>query len=337
MHHIFIDANILVKFFETGPDALESLELLTSLIESEDITVWLPEQTKREFWNNRESNVKKSIREFADNAFGRSIPLLVREHPKFSALDMQQQESHRLRGEIAKELEQQIDNQKTEADKLIRRLFKGAKAINTDDDAIFEAAQRRALCHLPPGKKEDIGDRLAWVGLLAKVPDGGNLNIISDDSDFRNEGFSDAIRPYLKWEWENKKNGEVFLWKRITEFLAPKYPNARSSIELERQIRIRQLRESKSFASTHELIEELNQLKRFRIDHARELFEIMIENDQVGCILSDEDVYQFYQKLKSDFLDQLDEELQNKILALFKRHDEFRREVEEHSQESEGR
>src|SRR4051812_44186175 len=83
--HVFIDANIFVKFFELASDNLDELEKLVAVIKA-GATLWLPEQAKREFWKNRESNIKKLVREFEAHDAAGKAPLLVRENPKFAEL-----------------------------------------------------------------------------------------------------------------------------------------------------------------------------------------------------------------------------------------------------------
>ena len=71
---------------------------------------------------------------------------------------------------------------------------------------------------LPPGKNDDIGDRLCWVGLLNSLPENALLHIVSDDTDYRNEGFSDGIHIFGV-RMETKEKGEIKLWDRISQFL----------------------------------------------------------------------------------------------------------------------
>jgi hypothetical protein len=240
--HIFIDANILVNFFEIKPGSLVELEKLISVVKLGKATLWLPEQTKREFWRNREKNIKKSIQDFEQwQALG-NAPLLVRESPQFGDLAKKAKEVDEIKRNIAKTIKGDIDKQNTYADIIIRRLFEISKPINTDEDDIFNSALRRAQCHLPPGKSDDIGDRLCWVGLLKALPESAKLHIVSDDTDYRNEGFSDGVRPYLEYEWTHKKKGEIKLWERISQFLSANFSDAENAIEIEKHILAKSLR-----------------------------------------------------------------------------------------------
>lgn len=315
--HIFIDANILVNFFEIKPGSLVELEKLISVVKLGKATLWLPEQTKREFWRNREKNIKKSIQDFEQwQALG-NAPLLVRESPQFGDLAKKAKEVDEIKRNIAKTIKGDIDKQNTYADIIIRRLFEISKPINTDEDDIFNSALRRAQCHLPPGKSDDIGDRLCWVGLLKALPESAKLHIVSDDTDYRNEGFSDGVRPYLEYEWTHKKKGEIKLWERISQFLSANFSDAENAIEIEKHILAKSLRESKNYSTTHEIIGQLSPLGNFGSEQLRLISEAIIENSQVRDIRQDADVKAFYIGLVDTYKDKIDADLRSNIQKLY--------------------
>lgn len=317
--HIFIDANILVSFFEIKPGSLSDLEKLISVVKLGKATLWLPEQTKREFWRNREKNIKKSIQEFEQGQSLGNAPLLVRENPQFADLTKKAKEVDELKRSIAKAIKGEIDAQTTYADNIIRKLFEISKPINTDEDEIFNAAWRRAQCHLPPGKSDDIGDRLCWVGLLNTLPDSAVLHIVSDDTDYKNEGFSDGMRPYLEYEWKQKKNGEVKLWERTSQFLSANFPDAENAIEMEKLILAKGLKASFSYANTHQVIAQLSTLGNFNSEQSRLISEALIENSQVRDIRLDADVNAFYLGFIESYKDKLDADLLVNINKLFEK------------------
>lgn len=317
--HIFIDANILVSFFEIKPGSLSDLEKLIAVVKLGKATLWLPEQTKREFWRNREKNIKKSIQEFEQGQSLGNAPLLVRENPQFGDLAKKAKEVDEIKRSIAKAIKSEIDGQTTYADNIIRKLFEISKPINTDDDEIFNSALRRAQCHLPPGKNDDIGDRLCWVGLLKTLPDSAALHVVSDDTDYKNEGFSDGVRPYLEYEWRQKKNGEVKLWERTSQFLSANFPDAENAMEMEKFILARGLKDSFNYANTHQLIAQLSALGNFNSEQSRLISEAMIENSQVRDIRLDADVRAFYLGFIESQKDKLDADLLANINKLYEK------------------
>jgi len=316
--HVFIDANIFVGFFELASDSLAELEKLIAVIDTGGATLWLPEQAKREFWKNRENNIKKHVRDFEQHRALGEAPLLVRESPTFGDLAKLAKHIDERRREIAASVKGEVDAQNTHADKIIRKLFGIAKPIDTDNETIFSPAWRRAQCHLPPGTKDGLGDRLCWVGLLMALPDGAELHVVSDDSDYRNEGFSAEVRPYLDWEWRHKKKGTIKLWDRISQFLAAKFPDAKNALEMERGILAQRLRDSSNFAQTHDIIAQLSSIDGFNEEHLRHIAEALVENSQVRSIRGDSDVSAFYKALVDKYRGRLDKDLEAKLAELLK-------------------
>lgn len=319
--HVFIDANILVGFFELSSDSLVELEKLIAVIKSHGATLWLPEQAKREFWKNRENNIKRHVREFEQHRALGEAPLLVRESPAFEELAKRAKHVDELRREITASVKAGVDSQKTTADNIIRKLFESARAIDTDKAAIFDIALRRAQCHLPPGKKDDLGDRLNWVALLTELPQNSDLHVVADDSDFRSEGFTNDVRPYLAWEWQTKKKGTLKLWSRISQFLAAHFPDATNALEMERGILAKRLRNSGSFAETHETIRLLQDLWGFNDEQLRYIAEALVENSQVKAIRDDKDVRAFYERFWGDYYRRLEGDLRTKVADLMKTED----------------
>ncbi|MBM3576000.1 MAG: hypothetical protein FJX39_09865 [Alphaproteobacteria bacterium] len=296
---------------------MSDLENLISVVKLGKATLWLPEQTKREFWRNREKNIKKSIQEFEQGQSLGNAPLLVRENAQFGDLVNKAKEIDEIKRNIAKAIKSEIDGQITYADKIIRKIFEISKPINTDDETIFNAAWRRAQCHLPPGKNDDIGDRLCWVGLLKTLPDKAALHIVSNDTDYKNEGFYDGVRPYLEYEWRQKKNGEVKLWERISQFLSANFPDAENAIEMERLILANSLKDSFNYANTHQVIAQLLALGNFNSEQSRLISEAVIENSQVRDIRFDDDVKEFYIAFIESHKDKLDAGLLVSINKLY--------------------
>jgi hypothetical protein len=108
-----------------------------------------------------------------------------------------------------KRIKEQLESEETLADKIIKELFGLSTSIDSDKDDIFVRAQRRALCHTPPGKSENIGDRLAWESLLEALPEGSKLHLITDDGDYESDLTPGQPRPYLQFEWNQKRERRI--------------------------------------------------------------------------------------------------------------------------------
>jgi hypothetical protein len=80
---------------------------------------------------------------------------------------------------------------------------------------------------------------------------------------------------------------------------------------------IEYLEESGSFSTTHMAISKLAQyLGYFDVSDATKLFNAALENAQVGWIISDDDVYDFYVKLANEFLTAVETDLASQIVDL---------------------
>jgi hypothetical protein len=155
------------------------------------------------------------MEEFSNHNLLGKAPLLVREDGSYKSLKDALGVLEKERTEIVKRIKEQLESEETLADKIIKELFGLSTSIDSDKDDIFVRAQRRALCHTPPGKSENIGDRLAWESLLEALPEGSKLHLITDDGDYESDLTPGQPRPYLQFEWNQKKSGEVFMEANI--------------------------------------------------------------------------------------------------------------------------
>ncbi|WP_281212048.1 PIN domain-containing protein [Pseudomonas fulva] len=80
---------------------------------------------------------------------------------------------------------------------------------------------------------------------------------------------------------------------------------------------IEYLKESGSFSATHAAISNLTKYSgHFNASDAAKLFNAALENAQVGWIISDDDVYDFYVKLANEFLTVVEPDLASQIVDL---------------------
>ncbi|MFB6306838.1 MAG: PIN-like domain-containing protein [Flavobacteriales bacterium] len=159
--NVFIDTNILTKLFEVSKENLDDYNNFSKKIRDGDtgVKMWITEQAKREFWKNRDNNLKKIYKEFDKIDLMNAPPLLIQEHDKYDELKRKLKEFTQLKEEISSEVKKNIEEENTKADEIIRRIFDNSNIIYTDEDEIFEKARKRAESRIPPGEKETIGDR----------------------------------------------------------------------------------------------------------------------------------------------------------------------------------
>lgn len=85
------------------------------------------------------------------------------------------------------------------------------------------------------------------------------------------------------------------------------------------------LRDSRSFAMTHQMVSELKKYNKWNDEQKEALFSILVDNSQVSWILGDEDVYDFYSDLVAGIKPKT--ELEKEILKMLE--DEANDNVEE--------
>jgi hypothetical protein len=317
MMHLFIDTSVLLGFYEMSGDSLAELEKLVTVLRSRSAVLWLPDQVHREFWKNREASVIKAIKEFDLTNVIPAAPVLIREHDRFTELQKRVSEVASLKEEIVSAVRRQIVEENTQADTSLRRLWEHAKKIDTDN--IFETARRRALRRLPPGKTDDLGDRLNWVALLRNLPRNAELHVISVDGDYESEAVKGTIRRYLEWEWKKENGGSATLWKRLSQYIAAHFRDAVNAADIERSIAAKNLVEASNFSQTHAAIAILNQFERFSAPQAEIIATAFVNNSQVRWIATDSDVKEFGLKFLRVNGDQLSAELKEQLRQILEK------------------
>ena len=207
-----------------------------------------------------------------------------------------QQKLQDLHGEMIKDLERDIKNQKLAADLLLQKLFGLATKLDRTRQLIESARQRVELGN-PPGKRGSIGDALNWEALLSEVSTGDRIALISGDSDFASPLSKDHLRDFLRQEWSHRKNSELYFYRTLSTFFRKHSANINLKTETEKDGLIQDLTNSISFRMTHALIASLLEYEGFTQKQVEDLVDAVLTNSQVGMILEDDDVMEFYQGL----------------------------------------
>lgn len=287
--HLFIDANIFLDYYEATKSELDDLAKMRTLIKKDGATLYLPDQVIREFWKNREGSISKALRAFQKDGRG-SVPRLAMEDVQYAEMMESYKKYETIKNIISTRIKKAVADENTIADDEVRALFAVSHKIDTSG-GIFSIAQERALRHNPPGKKDGLGDRISWVSLLQTVPNGSDLHVISADGDFATEEEGNGIKPYLAAEWKTKKGGKVKLWERASQFLAAHFPDAANSIQIELTLLVSKLEDSPSFAKTHHILSEFDDVARLTLPLVERIAQAILTNHQINSILEDEDVF----------------------------------------------
>ncbi|KTD36011.1 hypothetical protein Lnau_0995 [Legionella nautarum] len=225
-------------------------------------------------------------------------------HQKFTKSLKALKEASKQFGIVCEEI---IDNIKKEAvvnnlkpDILIKSIFDNAKTIDLTP-AIYKQSVTRMRLKNPPGKPNELGDRVHWESLL-KIEDNNKLVIISEDGDFASLLDANNIKPFLKDEWHSKTNSSIEFFKDLSSFLKKYLPEfeLKEQTEVADNIRllIDSLATSDSFSTTHYLIHQLNQFyPNFNFEHIKNIINCYLNNSQIYMIIGDSDIYEFLSKL----------------------------------------
>ncbi|MCF6777506.1 PIN domain-containing protein [Thiotrichales bacterium 19X7-9] len=298
MINIFVDSNILLDFYRLSNNDLEELKKLEDLVKKNQITLWMTQQVKDEFYRNRESNIRISIDSLKKHMNKESMPNMVKsyneEYKRYCDI---KKEYRSIMTKLIKRVEKDIVDASFQADGLIERFFENSKCFDVDDE-LYDKSIRRVYKGNPPGKNGSFGDAINWESLLKYVPNKENLYLISNDKDFSSELNKKYIRPFLEHEWRTRKGSRVILCTSLGEFFEDENLDIKLSDNLEMRHKVGRLINSNCFADTHSAIRSLSKVIS---DLDQEMLELIIDaglnNDQINWILSDEDVYEFYSKI----------------------------------------
>lgn len=89
--NLYIDTNIYLDFYHFSKGDLDELEKLTKLIKNQEITLYLPQQTKDEFIRNREKTINHAINSLKEQKF-KAYPQIVKDYAEYNKLKEIEQE-----------------------------------------------------------------------------------------------------------------------------------------------------------------------------------------------------------------------------------------------------
>lgn len=290
--HVFIDTNILLKFYHFTGDTLEALSSVFVSFEKGEIHLYLTDQVRDEFNRNRELKLRDALRQFRNFSLAENLPYFMKAYEEYDALLVATKNFKRHAKDIQDKLDADILSRSLQADELIDGIFQKSELFTTSD-LIYAAAVRRVDIGNPPGKKGSIGDAINWLLLLECVPDGEDLHVVSDDVDFRS-AFSDAqANPFLSEEWYERKRGRLLIYRNLASFFKTNYAEIEITFDPEKQELIEQLGGSSSYRDTHVIVSYLARYWEFSLSEAKEVLDAVANNRQVSDVRFDPDVESF--------------------------------------------
>jgi len=294
--NIFIDTNVFLSFYHFSNDDLEELKKLGVLLEKGKVKLFLPEQVIQEFRRNRENKIADALKQLREQKLDLRFPQFCKEYDEYENLRQLQRTYSKVHAELIQKAIADVQSQNLKADKVIQDLFINGIEIPVDD-SIKELARMRMAVGNPPGKNGSLGDALNWEVLLIKIPDDEPLYFITDDKDFSSPIDSSIFNAYLSQEWRERKDSEIFYYKSLSEFFKEYFPKITLASELEKDLVIRELANSSSFAETHTIISKLNKFSDFTIAQINAIIDATNSNNQIYWIVDDADVIKFLLKV----------------------------------------
>lgn len=305
-HHVYADANVFLDFFRFSDDDLDELQKLSDQIGDDKVALYLPQLTAEEYFRNRDKVVLDQLEGIKRHQLKVGIPIFIRDSESSKKLLEHLAEANLARNEVLKDAEQMASSRTFRADKLIEEIFSKAKSIPTTP-ALLDAARARMSLGNPPRKSGAIGDRLNWESLLKMVPSGNDLYILTRDGDYI-AAFADPVpNLFLTNEWKATKSGKLFLYQGIKKFAQLVDDSIVFEFDVPNQAvfgpeiesAIENLANSKSFSWTHSAIADLEQFKDQLTDpQVEKLLNIALKNGQVGGIMTDQDLEEFYGSIR---------------------------------------
>jgi predicted nucleic acid-binding protein len=327
--NLFIDTNIFLSFFHLSNDDLDELHKLTVLLEKKQITLWLTEQVRDEFFRNRENKISEAVKKLSEQKSKPQFPQICKDYDEYPEIrDLQKSYDQKLSALIEK-VTKDITERTLKADHKIAELFSKATVINNTEALISKARLRMDIGN-PPGKNGSLGDAINWEALLENVPQQQKLYLIADDKDYFSILNENKPKDFLHDEWLIRKENETIFYRRISEFFKAHHPEIKLASEAEKEIAIRGLAESGSFSDTHSAISKINKYLEFSKSQASEIAQVALSNNQINWIICDADVFDFYSIFLQNHSSSLEPEIRQQLaneLAACKKEDTATEEV----------
>lgn len=293
MKNLFIDSNIWLSLYHFTNDDLTQFEKLKALI-GNDIRLFIPQQVYDEVKRNRESKLKEALKLFEIKSI--QYPVFCKEYDEYDQFNADYNKLLNRYKAWKQKINEDMQNQCLPADKTIDAFFQASGLYSCD--SIIESAYTRYKVGNPPGKDNKYGDAINWECLICAVPNDEDLYFISSDKDYRSEIMDDKFNPFLANEWRIKKNSNIHFYKNLVPFLNEHFKDIQLQTEQEKQELIEKLNSSPNFVSTHGIIAMMSKHNGWTESQIEDICNA-VNNNQVGWILGDDDVLDFYSRLLS--------------------------------------
>jgi predicted nucleic acid-binding protein len=332
--NLFIDTNILLSFYHLTSDDLEELKKLIVLLKKKEVDLYLPDQVVHEFRRNREAKIADALLGLRKQTLYLQFPQLCKDYDEYSKLRKLQKQYEKEHKNLLDRIDQDLATESLKADEIIAELFSRAQNIECTE-AVFQHAKRRAEKGDPPGKPGSLGDALIWESLLAAVPKREQLHFVTDDRDYVSALNETHFSHFLLQEWRKERKADLEFYARLSHFFKEHFPEIQLASEVERDLMIRKLGSSPSFAETHDMIAKMARFaSEFSPSQRNRIVSSAVSNNQVAWILGDPDVRSFIDGVVQGHEKDIETENLTRLRDLLKEEDETSEEKEEEEETS---
>jgi len=326
--NIFLDSGILLDFYRISSNEAELYKKITTLIKNNAVSIYLTEQVKHEFSRMKEDIIQAALDDFCSLKISMKTPPIFGLDTEYRNLVDKAKLFNDALGKLHSRFTEQFKHNEFEADTLINVVFKNAEYHETTPE-LLERARNRLEIRNPPGKINELGDRLNWETLLKWEETNNKYSrnkdndfyIISNDGDyFRNSSNKTAeIKLFLQNEWNNKKENTIFGYRSLKDFFIEKFPKQKLATDLEKEVVINSFENSSSFSETHYIIKKLNNINNLTNKEVNRIIEAYINNDQIRSIYNDSDVYSYLNLIIEHNREAITDSNKEKLKLLFNR------------------
>lgn len=282
---LFIDTNVYLTFFHFSNEDLKELKKLIALINTGNLKLYLPEQTKNEFYRNREVKISDALDKLRASKLSNQYPQICQTYEEFAIMKKALKQYESNKAKLLEKIQHDAETGTLIADDVLNQLLSMAVNINTTPE-ILNASIIRFDIGNPPGKDKSYGDAINWESLLT-IPKGNDLYFISDDKDYYSKLNDKNFNDYLLKEWHEKKESELHYYKRLSAFFQEKYPDIEISSETEKDILIKNLFEAFTFDNAKCVIRKLRNYDNFSIKQLNDITSAFSTNNQIYWIPND--------------------------------------------------
>jgi len=284
--NLYIDTNVYLTFYHFSNEDLKELKKLIALINTENIRLFLPEQTKNEFFRNREVKISDALSKLKGGNLGNQFPMISHSYEEFKAMKKAIKQYEKNKVELLKKLQHDAENESLLADDILLQLFSVATYIDTTEEILNNAVTRYNVGN-PPGKDKSYGDAINWESLLLSTPNDEDIYLISDDKDFYSKLNEKKFNSFLLKEWNEKKESDLYFFKRLSTFFREHYPDIEITSETEKEIIIKNLIDANSFDNAKSVVRKLRNFDNFSVQQLNDITSAFSSNNQIHWIGDD--------------------------------------------------